>query len=691
MLSGGEKRKSEKARLRKGVHVLVATPGRLLDHLKGTTAFNTAGLRTLVLDEADRLLDLGFDVQVKDIMRELQARAKVPPTARSLPWQSVLVSATLSPSLRSLVHSVVGADAPILLVDASLGSDNPVAMFNEVGMEGPADAGTAADVAAAVKASTSSVRAGAGARGRSTATTEEEGDEKDVEGGGDGDGDEREEEEEELMEAVGKRKHDKSAGSASALASALSFSAPTTLSQTYMLVPLKWRLVTMIAAIHDAFKQHRRGFASAVAGVHQPDVKILLFLSTTHAVDFHFHLFALILPRLLPKSRHGPFAVQRLHGNMDHGLRVETFRAFAAADSGLLIATDVASRGLDLPRVDLIIQADAPTDTSDYVHRVGRTARRGEQGAAILFLQPTEAAYAEILTAAGLAITPASTAPILASLTLARPPLEAIFPPPPAPPEGSGKPTAGGHRGGAGLSAAAAAALAAVGVKPAVARGDARGGAEAGGAEDARDGEPSVPTRVRHLLEACENARAIPNEAGVARRAELNAVLWQTLMEEAVLRPLFHVASTSTTATSLAPVAGGDSLLELGRDAFQSFVRAYATHERSLRHIFHPRTLHLGHAAKAFALRETPTVVVARSHHGSDGQTGGVGSGQHGPASAKGGSGGGGKKWSARDHHWDLAAGSGSESDGEGVEGAVRAAAALGGKRRRVVTEYDAF
>lgn len=59
-ISGGEKKKSEKARLRKGVTVLVATPGRLLDHLKTTEAFNLNLLRWIIMDEADRLLDMGL-------------------------------------------------------------------------------------------------------------------------------------------------------------------------------------------------------------------------------------------------------------------------------------------------------------------------------------------------------------------------------------------------------------------------------------------------------------------------------------------------------------------------------------------------------------------------------------------------------------------------------------------------------
>jgi hypothetical protein len=58
---GGEKKKSEKARLRKGINLLVSTPGRLLDHLKTTQCFEAGNLRWLVLDEADRLLELGFE------------------------------------------------------------------------------------------------------------------------------------------------------------------------------------------------------------------------------------------------------------------------------------------------------------------------------------------------------------------------------------------------------------------------------------------------------------------------------------------------------------------------------------------------------------------------------------------------------------------------------------------------------
>ena len=75
LLVGGENRHHEKTRLRKGVTVLVATPGRLLDHLQSTTSFVTSNLAWLVLDEADRLMDLGFEQTVTSIVGKLTERA----------------------------------------------------------------------------------------------------------------------------------------------------------------------------------------------------------------------------------------------------------------------------------------------------------------------------------------------------------------------------------------------------------------------------------------------------------------------------------------------------------------------------------------------------------------------------------------------------------------------------------------
>lgn len=83
LLVGGENRHHEKRRLRKGVTVLVATPGRLLDHLAATEAFVTSSLAWLILDEADRLLDMGFEQTVSAIVGKLDERAD--PTSRCAP------------------------------------------------------------------------------------------------------------------------------------------------------------------------------------------------------------------------------------------------------------------------------------------------------------------------------------------------------------------------------------------------------------------------------------------------------------------------------------------------------------------------------------------------------------------------------------------------------------------------------
>ena len=92
LLSGGEKRKSEKAKLRKGCTIIVATPGRLLDHLQSTASFicDSHSLQWLVLDEADRLLDLGFGAlqSCGGYVIALTCHSGPPPTLRLPPNQA---------------------------------------------------------------------------------------------------------------------------------------------------------------------------------------------------------------------------------------------------------------------------------------------------------------------------------------------------------------------------------------------------------------------------------------------------------------------------------------------------------------------------------------------------------------------------------------------------------------------------
>lgn len=81
--------------------------------------------------------------------------------------------------------------------------------------------------------------------------------------------------------------------------------------------------------------------------------------------------------------------VMCIHGKQKQQRRTAVFLEFVNAEKGVLLCTDVAARGLDIPAVDWIIQFDPPDDPKEYIHRVGRTAR-GEKGAgrALLFLLP---------------------------------------------------------------------------------------------------------------------------------------------------------------------------------------------------------------------------------------------------------------------------------------------------------------
>merc|ERR1719236_335518 len=72
-----------------------------------------------------------------------------------------------------------------------------------------------------------------------------------------------------------------------------------------------------------------------------------------------------------------------LHGQMSQAQRLGALSGFKARESRILVATDVASRGLDVPSVDLVVNYDIPKNSKDYIHRVGRTARAGRAGRAV--------------------------------------------------------------------------------------------------------------------------------------------------------------------------------------------------------------------------------------------------------------------------------------------------------------------
>ena len=97
---------------------------------------------------------------------------------------------------------------------------------------------------------------------------------------------------------------------------------------------------------------------------------------------------------ILHKSlvKHG-YDARALHGDLDQSVRTATLNAFRDGQVKLLIASDVAARGLDIPNVSHIFNFDVPTHSEDYVHRIGRTGRAGRSGTAITLCLPFEQKY----------------------------------------------------------------------------------------------------------------------------------------------------------------------------------------------------------------------------------------------------------------------------------------------------------
>ncbi|KAL9089422.1 MAG: hypothetical protein Q9165_005743 [Trypethelium subeluteriae] len=437
-VAGGENKKSEKARLRKGINVLVATPGRLTDHLANTKVLDVSRVRWLVLDEGDRLMELGFEQDIQRIISNLNMQSQKVHESEiaGLPRKrtTILCSATMKMEVERL---------------------------RDVSLKDPAH-----------------IRA--------------EGTQEDIQGEGQ-------------------------------TQNLNSFSAPAQLKQSYAIVPAKMRLVSLIAVLRRAFA--RKGTVA----------KAIMFLSCADSVNFHFDLLVrdhdrtdsdklqsnserqlksqetskptepqTSAPSPTLSRPENPIQIFRLHGSLPQPLRTSTLSAYAKSTRpAVLLCTDVASRGLDVADVDLVIEYDPAFSKEEHLHRVGRTARAGRDGRALVFLMPgDEENYAQVLKQG---------------------------------------------RRGAGIG---------------ITRHDAE-----------------------ELLQ-----RGFGTTTGTlnskSREWEERATEWQLDAER-------WVQESSRT-------------LEQARRAFQSHVRAYATHIAAERQYFNVKGLHLGHLAKAFALRDKP-------------------------------------------------------------------------------------
>ncbi|MEE6513069.1 hypothetical protein FKM82_020515 [Ascaphus truei] len=222
---------------------LQATPGRLIDHLENTKGFNLRALKYLVMDEADRILNMDFETEVDKIL-------KVIPRDR----KTFLFSATMTKKVQKLQRAAL---------------KDPV------------------------KCSVSS-----------------------------------------KYQTVEK------------------------LQQFYIFIPSKFKDSYLVYILNE------------LAGN-----SFMIFCSTCNNTQ-----------RVALMLRNLGFTAIPLHGQMSQNKRLGSLNKFKAKSRSILLATDVASRGLDIPHVDVVMNFDIPTHSKDYIHRVGRTARAGRSGRSITFV-----------------------------------------------------------------------------------------------------------------------------------------------------------------------------------------------------------------------------------------------------------------------------------------------------------------
>lgn len=119
-------------------------------------------------------------------------------------------------------------------------------------------------------------------------------------------------------------------------------------------------------------------------------LRTIVYLSTCAAVDY----FQALLPSISPPE----VTLVPLHGKHPANIREKNFIRFTnSASPAVLLTTDVAARGLDVPSVDLVVQVDPPSDPKVFLHRCGRAGRAGRRGLSVVFLLPHETDYVEFL------------------------------------------------------------------------------------------------------------------------------------------------------------------------------------------------------------------------------------------------------------------------------------------------------
>lgn len=150
---------------------------------------------------------------------------------------------------------------------------------------------------------------------------------------------------------------------------------PTSLTNYYLVTKLEEKISRLAAFL----RSHR----------HE---KIIVFFLTCACVDF----YGSTMQKISKEDK--DMYIELLHGKLVQKRREKAMERFReSAEGGALFCTDVAARGLDVADVDWVVQVDAPQDPSQFVHRVGRSARAGRKGSSLVFLTDKEEAYIDLL------------------------------------------------------------------------------------------------------------------------------------------------------------------------------------------------------------------------------------------------------------------------------------------------------
>ncbi len=328
-LMGGQKIDREKQKLRKGCNILICTPGRLLYHLKNTEKLNFDNLKVIIFDEADLLLNMGFEKDIKSCFIEIFKKN----------FEDKNNEIELNPDIFKKYK--------IYLISATI--DNKIRKFTNYLMKGFKTVGFEQEK-------------------RNNENKEENNIENENEN------------EEEIKKNPNENLEN--------------ISTSNTIQQYFSYINDEFRLITLIAFLYN-----------------NTGKKIIIFMSTCDGVNFITNLLNKIeidinykieqkesnrqlnnklLNEKPNKKKIIKSNIYKLHGKMKHDERKEIFTKFNLDNSGILISTDVAARGLDFPNVEWVIHYDINPDLKEYVNRMGRTARLDNLGNSLLFLMENE-------------------------------------------------------------------------------------------------------------------------------------------------------------------------------------------------------------------------------------------------------------------------------------------------------------